>query len=317
MLQVTPALEAARADAAATPLDQIDVSNPELYAKNVHWPYFDRLRAEDPVHYCADSPFGPFWSITKWADIMEVETNPQVFSSFPTIFLGDPPEDFRLQSFITSDEPRHSKWRKPVMPGVGGDRIAQIEGIIRERVGKILDDLPRNEEFNWVDRVSIELTTQMLAALFDFPFEERHKLTYWSDIATATPAAGAAIMDEDQRRAELRECGMYFAKLWMERVGQTDRYDFLSLMANNADTQELIEDPNKLLGNLMLLIVGGNDTTRNSISGGVLALNENPDQYDKLRADHGLIKNMVTERRMCDRGVCQRMISATMFGMRL
>ena len=116
MLQITPALEAARAEAAETPLDQIDVSHSDRFAKNVHWPFFDRLRAEDPVHYCAESEFGPYWSVTKWQDIMEVETNPQVFSSFPTIFLGDPPEDFRLDSFIATDdeEPlKTSLWLEP------------------------------------------------------------------------------------------------------------------------------------------------------------------------------------------------------------
>ena len=295
MLQVTPALEAARAEAAQTPLDKIDVSRPERFAQNVHWPFFDRLRAEDPVHYCATSEFGPYWSVTRWQDIMTVETNPQVFSSEPTIFLGDPPEDFQLASFITSDEPRHSQWRKPVMPGVGGERIAQIEGIIRERVGGILDGLPRNEEFNWVERVSIELTTQMLATLFDFPFEERAKLTYWSDMTTATPAVGAAVMPEEDRRQILLECGEIFGKLWMERVGQTDRHDFLSLMANHPDTQELIEDPRKLLGNVLLLIVGGNDTTRNSISGGVLTMHQHPEQLAKLKADPSLVKNAVSE----------------------
>lgn len=142
------ALTRARDEAMATPLDKIDVSRADRFAEGTHWPFFDRLRAEDPVHHLAESEFGPFWSITKWKDIMEVETNPKVFSSFPAIVIVDPEDDFRLSNFITADEPRHSQWRKPVMPGVGGERINQIETLIRERVGVILDDLPRNEEFN-------------------------------------------------------------------------------------------------------------------------------------------------------------------------
>ncbi|MEL7470211.1 MAG: cytochrome P450 [Pseudomonadota bacterium] len=289
------ALTRARQEAHATPLDQIDVSRSDRFAAQTHWPFFDRLRAEDPVHYLAHSDFGPFWSITKWQDVLKVETSHKVFSSFPTIIIGDPEDGFRLPNFIAADEPWHSQWRKPVMPGVGGERIAQIETLIRERVGLILDDLPRNEEFNWVDRVSVELTTQMLATLFDFPWEDRHLLTYWSDLATSTPMVGAAVMPEEERRKILFECADYFSKLWREREGKDPAFDFISLMAHHEDTKSLIDEQHKLLGNLILLIVGGNDTTRNSISGGLLALNDFPDQYDKLRADHTLIPNMVSE----------------------
>ena len=295
MLTRTPALEAARAQAAETPLEDYDLSRPELFQQNVHWPYFDRLRTEDPVHYCRDSEYGPYWSVTKWADIMTVETNHRVFSSEPTIFIGDPDEDFRPQSFITSDEPRHSKWRKPVMPGVGPHRLDDIESLIRRHAVEILDDLPRGEDFNWVEHVSIELTTRMLATLFDFPFEERHLLPYWSDVITATPLAGAAKMDEEERRGIMRTFVERFSQMFMQRQAEDPRFDFISLMAHHDDTRDLIKDPFTMMGNLSLLIVGGNDTTRNSISGGVLALNQFPEQYDRLRADPSVIPNMVKE----------------------
>ena len=295
MLQITPALEAARAEAREADLATLDMSRPERFVNSTHWPFFDRMRAEDPVHYCPDSEFGPYWSITRWADIMKVETNHRVFSSQPTIFIGNPPDDFQPQSFITSDEPRHSKWRKPVMPGVGPHRLEDIEALIRSHAIEILDGLPRNEDFNWVEHVSIELTTRMLATLFDFPFEERHLLPYWSDVITATPLAGAAKMEEEERRDIMRDFVGRFSQMFMERQAAEPRFDFISLMAHHDDTRDLVKDPFTMMGNLSLLIVGGNDTTRNSISGGLLALNQFPEQYDKLRADPSVIPNMVKE----------------------
>jgi len=167
-----------------------------------------------------------------------------------------------------------------------------MEQTIRERAGAILDSLPTNETFNWVDLVSIELTTQMLATLFDFPFEDRRKLTRWSDVATAAP--GTVIESVTQRREELLECLEYFTRLWNERVNaETPGSDLISMLAHGENTRNMA--PMEFLGNLILLIVGGNDTTRNSISGGVLALNENPAEYDKLREDPTLIPNMVSE----------------------
>jgi cytochrome P450 len=171
--------------------------------------------------------------------------------------------------------------------------LSLLEPTIRKRVANILDSLPVGEELDWVDNVSIELTTQMLATLFDFPFEERRKLTHWSDCATASPEqVGATLMSEDERRAELMECLAYFNKLWEERKARPGN-DFVSMMTQSPAFQNM--DPLEYLGNLILLIVGGNDTTRNSISGGVLALNEFPAEYEKLKADPGLIPNMVSE----------------------
>jgi cytochrome P450 len=276
-------------------LDRIDVSQPELFRTNSFWPYFERLRREDPVHYCADSAYGPYWSVTKYADIMHVDTHHQIYSSeahLGGITIRDQQPDFMLPMFIAMDPPKHDRQRKAVSPIVAPENLEKLEGTIRSRAAKILDDLPRNETFNWVDLVSIELTTQMLATLFDFPFEERRRLTRWSDVATAIPGAGV-VNSEEQRRTELRECGEVFTRLWNERVNAEPRNDLISMMAHSEATRDM--GPMEYLGNLILLIVGGNDTTRNSITGGVLALNENPDQYEKLRANPALIESMVPE----------------------
>jgi len=277
------------------PLDRINVSQPELFRTNAFWPYFERLRREDPVHFCAQSDYGPYWSVTKYNDIMAVDTNHQVFSSEASlggITMRDQQADFLLPMFIAMDPPKHDKQRKVVSPIVAPENLERLEGTIRSRAAKMLDELPRGETFDWVDRVSIELTTQMLATLFDFPFDDRRKLTRWSDVATAVPGHGI-VDSEEQRRSELMECGEYFTRLWNERVNSEPKGDLISMMAHSDVTRNM--EPREYLGNVILLIVGGNDTTRNSITGGVVALNENPDQYQKLRENPGLIPNMVPE----------------------
>ena len=279
-------------------LDELNVARPELFQNDVHWRYFERKRNEDPVHYCAESDFWPFWSVTKFADILYVDSHHDIFSSEGGITLGPPVKQtntdtgFRPKMFIAMDPPKHDVQRTTVTPVVAPRNLAKLESTIRERAGEILDALPRDETFDWVDTVSVELTTQMLATLFDFPFEERRKLTRWSDVATAIPGGGI-IETHEQRREELLECLEYFTRLWNERVNSEPGNDLISMLAHGEETRHM--QPMELLGNLILLIVGGNDTTRNSISGGVLALNQNPGEYQKLRDNPDLIPTMVAE----------------------
>ena len=274
------------------PLEDFDISQRELWAEDTKMEYFARLRDEAPVHFCKDSEFGPYWSLTRYADIMEVDSNWQDFSSEPAITIIDPEEDFPLPMFIAMDPPKHDDQRKTVQGAVAPANLKTLESTIRGRVQKVLDDLPVGEEFDWVDRVSIELTTQMLATLFDFPFEDRRKLTRWSDVATGGPETGI-VETEEQRQEELLECLAYFTRLWQERQEQGLSNDFISMLAHGEATKDMA--PEEYLGNLVLLIVGGNDTTRNSMTGGVLALNENPGEYAKLRNNPSVIPNMVSE----------------------
>jgi cytochrome P450 len=288
-------LERARMHAYAMPLKDFHPGAPRLFASDTLWPYFERLRNEEPVHYCTNCPIEPYWSVTKYKDIMHVETNQAIFSSdlaLGGITIHDTPPGFELPSFIAMDEPLHAAQRKTIAPMFRPGHLDQLADLIRERAIVVLDALPRNETFDFVDRVSVELTTQMLATLFDFPWEERRKLTRWSDIFTALPKS-MMVASEKQRQAEMKECGTYFTRLWNERINAEPRSDLLSMMAHNDAMRYM--DPANLLGNIFLLIVGGNDTTRNTLTGSVLALHENPDQYRKLRANPALIESMVPE----------------------
>ena len=159
----------------------------------------------------------------------------------------------------------------------------------------MLDTLPVGEPFDWVDKVSIELTTQMLATLFDFPWEDRRLLPYWSDLATSTPIVGNTTVSKEEREGGLMQCLGYFTKLWKERAAAQPTFDFISLLAHDPATRNMVDSPMDFLGNLMLLIVGGNDTTRNSMTGGVYFLDRNPKEFVKLKADRSLIPGLVSE----------------------
>ena len=283
-----------RTDQMDRPIDAVDVSDPSLYETDSWRPIFARLRSEAPVHYCADSPFGPYWSITRFEDIMAVDSNHQSFSSIGGVSIGDRKPDFEAPNFISMDPPKHDAQRMSVTPAVAPTQLQKMEPLIRERVCRLLDDLPERTPFNWVDRVSVELTTQMLATLFDFPFEERRKLTAWSDLATSSEAVGGALPDEE-RRAGMFEMLNEFKQLREERRlrDPEEHPDFITLMANDPRMQAM--DDMEFMGNLILLIIGGNDTTRNSISGGVLGLSKTGGSFDQLLSDPSLVPGFVPE----------------------
>jgi cytochrome P450 len=288
----------AHARAYAEPLETLNPAQPDLFANDIMWPYFDRLREEAPVHFTPESDYGPFWSVTRYNDIMAVDTNHQVFSSADGITLQSLESKAEMakrptrSSFISMDPPKHDVQRRTVSPVVAPSNLQNMAPTIRERAGVILDALPIGETFDWVDLVSKELTAMTLATLFDFPFEERRKLTYWSDMMTNAPGFGP-VKSWDHKREELDVCFAAFRELWNERIAAPPKFDLISMLAHGEATRDM--DVHEFNGNLGLLIIGGNDTTRNTISGSVYALNKHPDQYDKLRADPSLIPSMVSE----------------------
>jgi cytochrome P450 len=307
-----------RARVEAMPLAELNPAQPELFQADLMWPTFDRLRREDPVHYAPDGDMAAHWAITRYEDIMAVDTNHQVFSSEGGITL--PPSEARIarvmaeggmtpgqglfggaggggggggpSMFIAMDPPKHDVQRKTVSPAVSPANLAVMEPLIRERAAGILDSLPIGEPFDWVDKVSMELTAMTLATLFGMPQEDRRRLTRWSDIVMAQPGHG--IIDTwEQKRAEMFEYGSYFLNMWNERVNADPTGDLISMLAHGPETRDMPQF--EYLGNVILLTIGGNDTTRNTITGSVYALNQYRDQYDKLRADPSLIPSMVSE----------------------
>ncbi|MFI4929914.1 MAG: cytochrome P450 [Burkholderiales bacterium] len=296
MTPLTAVQQQARDAAMAMPLDEIDPADPEYFVHDTVGHYFERLRRDAPVHKSVSPFFGPYWSITRYADIMHVDTHHDLFSSDWSrggITLTDPPEGEKLQMFIAMDPPRHDEQRKAVTPIVAPPNLAKMEGLIRERTCSVLDSLPRNETFNWVDKVSIELTTLMLATLFDFPLQDRRLLTWWSDVSTMNKAINPDALEPHERMAELGKMLEYFTRLWNERVNAPPGSDLISMLAHGPATRNM--SPLEYMGNLVLLIVGGNDTTRNSMTGGLLALHDNPDQWAKLRANPALVESLVPE----------------------
>ncbi len=281
-------------------LSALNPADPKLFSEEKILPYFKQMRAVQPVHYCEDSPYGPFWSVTRYNDIMAVDKDHEHFSSdanFGGIMIdddivGDPNSDFFVKSFITMDPPEHGPQRKAVSKIVAPASLNSFEGLIRERTATLLDSLPVGEEFDWVDTVAIELTTMMLATLFDFPFEDRRKLTRWSDVTTAE-ADSPIVGSQEQRISELMECLEYFKRLKQERRDGPPNLDLVTMLAQDAVTAD--QPDSQFLGNLMLLIVGGNDTTRNTMSGSINAFHQYPEQLDLLRANPDLLPNMVSE----------------------
>jgi cytochrome P450 len=170
MADDSPATQSARSRASTIPLDEIDVSDPELW-----------------------------------------RTDSSSEAALGGITIDDETGGLRLPMFIAMDPPKHDAQRKPINPVVSPTNLALLEPLIRERAQRTLDSLPRGETFDWVDRVSIELTTQMLATLFGFPFEQRRKLTFWSDVATTLPGR--------KRRQFLREGSNHEACMFGDRRG--------------------------------------------------------------------------------------------------
>jgi cytochrome P450 len=286
-------------DRATAPIAPIDVSLAALYAEDRWQESFRTLRAQAPIQYVPDSSFGPYWSVSTYKPIIHIESLPKIFSSsweYGGIAIsgsvGEPLEnEIKMPMFIAMDPPQHTAQRRTVAPSFGPSEVAAMKAEVQKRTAEVLDSLPIGEPFDWVQRLSIELTTGMLATLFDFPWEERHKLTYWSDmggnVELIKDPANIAL-----RNAALMEMGAAFGALWQQKAANPGK-DLISVMLRSDAMNHMSEQ--EFMGNLILLIVGGNDTTRNSMSSFAYGLSQFPEERAKLEADPSLIPNAVQE----------------------
>lgn len=284
-------------------VDPRDVSRAELYAEDRWQEPFRELRANAPIHKCETSKFGPYWSVSTYKPIQHVEALPKIFSSSWEVggitVAGDGIEHLKegetpFPMFIAMDPPQHTAQRRTVAPAFGPAEIARMQADTDRRTGEVLDSLPIGKPFDWVHDVSMELTTQMLAIFFDFPWEDRRKLTYWSDIL-----GDIELFDTEEDRVFRRgiafEMGAAFKQLWDEKAKNPGAHDLISIMLQSDAMRHMSEF--EFMGNLILLIIGGNDTTRNSMSAYAYGLHQFPEQRAILEAnhDHNLAVNAMHE----------------------
>ena len=268
-------------------LTDAPLHSPDFYAGDPY-PAYRELRATSPVHW---NDVTEFWALLKYEDIRHVSSNPALFTSTKGISIPDPkvPNPVQQGNLIFTDPPRHRQLRKLINSGFTRRRVLVLEPKIREIVRTILDQVEPGSVHEFAEELAAPLPTRMIAELIGAPVEDWEQFRAWSDAATGT-ADPEIELDAFVAIGQLFE---YFQKLIAARRVEP-RNDLLSVLAEAEIDEHRLTDED-LLNFSFLLLVAGNETTRNLIALGTLALIEHPDQCRLLIEDPTLIPGAVEE----------------------
>jgi cholest-4-en-3-one 26-monooxygenase len=276
---------------ARTSLD-IDLSDPELFRSGDPLAAFRRLQSEAPV-YRNDGVEGSFWALTRYEDVVHVSKNPEIFSSGRGTIIGLDPEG----SMLSMDNPRHKKLRGLVEKGFTARMVRDLEPHTREVTRRVFDELGDDEEVDFVARISSELPLRVIIEMLGTPPTDANYLKELGDVmvGNADPdynPAGARDEGSGPAQAQL-EMFNYFKSLAAERARHPGD-DLVSVLLQAELDGEKFDEMDFLIF-CMLLVIAGNETTRNLISGGMLLLFENPDEHRRLQSDPALMPTAVEE----------------------
>src|SRR4051794_8026485 len=281
-------------------LSDIDLLDRDRFTDGVPHEWFTFLRKEAPV-YRHPEPGGPgFWVVTKYADVVAVGRDAETYSSHQArggvVGLEGAAVDYNFNQggnlMLTMDPPEHTRYRKLVNRGFTPRQMRILEDHIRDMSTRIVDDVIERGECDFVVDVAAELPLQVIAELLGVPHEDRHKVFQWSNRMIGSEDPEYNVSEEEVQTAQI-EMFMYANELAAQRR-QDKRDDIVTaLLDAEVDGDRLTEMDFNLF--FLLLAVAGNETTRNSISHGIRAFCENPEQYQLLVDDPSLAGSATEE----------------------
>lgn len=265
----------------------VDLSDPELYQRRDPFPVFARLRREAPV-YWNDGEHDSFWALTRYDDVVHVSKNPELFCSGAGTIIGTEPEG----SMLSMDDPRHRSLRRLVEKGFVPRMIRAMEPHSRDIFRRVLDDLDGREECDFVEHLSAQLPLRVIVEMLGAPRSDGDYLRRLGDtmVGNSDPDFNPGGDEPAKAQVEMFE---YFRGLAEERRNDP-REDLVSVLLQAEVDGEQLDEMDFLIF-CMLLIVAGNETTRNLISGGMVLLFDNPDERARLQADPSLMPSAVEE----------------------
>jgi cytochrome P450 len=252
------------------------------------FPLYAQLRAENPVAWNATQGF---WVASRHAECMTVSTAPATFCSAKGILTFEIGADYATPpTMMHTDPPDHTRYRNLVQPAFGRKVVRTLEDSVHAAAKALVDKLPLNEQIEIVAPLAVPLPVQVIAQLLGLPESEWDKVWDWSEASIP----GTEIFNDPERKARL-SAEMMTELMRLVATSRTEpREDVISMLSSvEIDGDRLTDDEIAMFLNQIL--VAGNETTRNTISGGLVALAENPDQWSRLVADRSLIPSAVDE----------------------